>query len=193
MGAAEGTAARPEGTARGSERRGLRPGCSAAGRVRRAETLAACPRRGHQRWLLPRPPPQPRRSGSATRGRIYGRAPRRGGSGRGGSGGAAGRVGGRGGGGGAVSRGAAAARALGCEQGYISPVCFFPFSAARPAAALGRAAAPMAEGAGCRRPLARGDSGAPRYPRTHRCELLPHREQAPSPRTGLNAAPQPQG
>ncbi|XP_063015603.1 collagen alpha-1(I) chain-like [Melospiza melodia melodia] len=71
MGAAEGTAARPEGTARGSERRGLRPGCSVAGRVRRAETLAASApvRERHSGpYLWPSPPA--RRVGT---GRVGGR------------------------------------------------------------------------------------------------------------------------
>lgn len=119
MEAAEGTAAGPEGTARGSERtEGPSAGCSA----REPRDPRSLFQGGHQRWLLPRPPPQPCRSRSGTWGRIYGRAPRRGGSGRGGSGGAAGRAGAAGGPRCPAGAGAAAA---GVRAGLHFPRLFF--------------------------------------------------------------------
>lgn len=115
MGAVEETVAGPEGVSEGVRREGAsiglfggshRPGGCAERRPSHPlpgeNTSAGCCRL--------RPPPQPRRSGSATRGRIYAGAPpaRRVGTGRG----AAGRGGGRGrrGGGGAAGRGVPRAR-----------------------------------------------------------------------------------
>ncbi|KAM7109253.1 uncharacterized protein J5F26_005372 isoform 1-T1 [Ciconia maguari] len=140
-----------------------------------------------------RPPPQPRRSGSATRGRIYAGAPParrsgrdgtgRGGARRGGEGAAAaGAPGAAGGRRGAVSAGAgrrcgaravaeltpaaAAAAPRGCRLFF--PPFFFALSCPPCPASQGKQGSPTPGGAGSRRPLAPGDSGAPRFSRTPR-------------------------
>lgn len=169
MEAAEGTAAGPEGTARGSERRGLRP----AALRESLETLAAYSREATSAGCCPDPLPSRAGPGAAL-GAVFMAEPPgaagRDGAGRGARPGGPGRRGGRG-----VPLGQGQ-RQPGCEQGCISPG-FFSFLSSPPCRRAAESSRPDVPK--CRVPPA-GD-------RSVAAPLAHHSEEAASSWTGLSA------